>query len=126
MVISTRKKQRGQSMWGNLFMIIMLIFAAITVMKLWTPYYDNMAVGKALKNMGEDPSIRGASADQLRDSLNKRLSISGVSLSKEEVKVAKQEKGTKIDVNYERRVPMYGNIDAVVKFDHSLQLAPAQ
>lgn len=114
--------QRGQSMWGSLFMIGMLIFAAITAMKLWGPFYDDLAVAKAIDNMNEEPAVRGMSVNELRDSLNKRLMISGVTLTKEEVKVVKDDKGMQMTINYERRLPMYGNVDAVVKFNHALNL----
>jgi len=111
------KAQRGQSMWGNLFMIGMLIFAAITVMKLWSPYYDDFAVAKAVENMQDDPAVKSMNANELRESLNKRLQISAVELAKENVKVIKN------DTGIEKRLPMYGNVDAVVKFNHSLHIS---
>lgn len=116
--------QRGQSMWGNLFMIGMLIFAAITTMKLWGPYYDDFAVAKAVENMKADSSVPGMNSNEMRESLNKRLQISGVTLTKDDVKVVKSDSGIQMDITYEKRVPMYGNIDAVVKFNHSLHLQP--
>lgn len=117
--------QRGQSMWGNLFMIGMLLFVAITVMKLWGPYYSDFAVAKAIENMKSDPVTLTMGAKELRESLNKRLEISAVTLAKENVDVVKDENGTKITINYEVRLPLYGNIDGVVKFNHSLELASA-
>lgn len=115
------KAQRGQSMWGNLFMIAMLIFAAITIMKLWAPYYDDFAVAKAVENMQSDSAVPAMSANEMRESLNKRLQISGVTLGKDDVKVIKSDGNVKMDIAYEKRVPMYGNIDAVITFKHSLQ-----
>lgn len=116
------KAQRGQSMWGNLFMIAMLIFAAITIMKLWAPFYDDFAVAKAVENMQSDSAVPAMNANEMRDSLNKRLQISGVSLSKDNVKVTKSDGKVQMDIAYEKRVPMYGNIDAVITFKHSLQI----
>ena len=117
------KAQRGQSMWGNLFMIGMLIFAAITVMKLWSPYYDDFAVAKAVENMQDDPAAASMNANELRESLNKRLQISNVELTKDDVKVTKNDTGIQMDITYEKRLPMYGNVDAVVKFNHSLHIS---
>lgn len=117
------KAQRGQSMWGNLFMIGMLIFAAITVMKLWSPYYDDFAVAKAVENMQEDPAVPAMNANEMRESLNKRLQISNVELTKDDVKVTKNDTGIQMDITYEKRLPMYGNVDAVVKFNHSLHIS---
>lgn len=109
-------------MWGNLFMIGMLIFAAITVMKLWEPYYNDFAVAKAVENMKSDNTVPGMNAEEMRSSLNKRLQISGVSLTKENVKITKDDDAIQMDITYEKRIPMYGNIDAVVMFKHSLHV----
>lgn len=117
------KAQRGQSMWGNLFMIGMLIFAAITIMKLWSPYYDDFAVAKAVENMKDDPAVSAMNANEMRESLNKRLQISNVTLTKDDVKVTKDDNGIQMDITYEKRLPMYGNVDAVVKFNHSLHIS---
>ena len=116
------KSPRGQTMWGNLFLILMLIFTAITAMKLWGPYYDDFAVAKAVENMNTDPAVRSMNANEMRESLNKKLQISGVELKKEEVKVTKTDTDLQMEIAYERRLPLYGNVDAVVKFHHELRL----
>lgn len=117
--------QRGQSMWGNLVMAAVVIFAAVTLMKLWDPYYDDFAVAKAMENMENEIATRSMTPEEMFNSLNKRLEINDVVLGKNDVKVSKSEKGTVMDVAYEVRLPMYGNVDAVVKFKHSMSL-PAE
>lgn len=109
----------GASMYVTLFIILMLIFGAVTVMKLWAPYFDDMAVKTALKNIAEEQKTRTMAPNEIRSTINKRLQVNGVELAKEEIVIKKEDGEVTIDILYERRVPMYGNIDAVLKFSHS-------
>ena len=109
-------------MYTTLFIILVLIFAAVTVMKLWAPYFEDMAVKTALKNLAEEDATRAMSPKEIRSTLNKRLDVNGVELAKDEVLIKKEEGTILINVIYERRVPMYGNVDAVLKFSHSANL----
>lgn len=114
-----KKKQIGSSMYVTMLLIMMLIFAAVTVMKLWAPYFDDMAVKTALKNLSEEPSTRTMGPKEIRSTLNKRLQVNSVQLDKEEIIIKKEDGEIMIDIIYERRIPMYGNIDAILKFQHN-------
>ena len=41
-------------------------------------------------------------------------------LEKEEVVIKKEDGEILINVIYERRIPMYGNVDAMLKFQHDV------
>ena len=49
-----KNKQNGSSTYATMFILLVLIFAAVTLMKLWAPYFDDMAVKTALKNLSEE------------------------------------------------------------------------
>lgn len=114
-----KNKQIGSSMYATMFILLMLIFGAVTLMKLWAPYYDDMAVKTALKNIAEEESTRSMGPKEIRSTINKRLQVNGVELDKEEILIKKEDGEVLIDIIYERRIPMYGNVDAMVKFNHS-------
>ena len=118
-----KKKQRGSSVWVTMTLVLVLIFAAITGMKLWAPYYDDLAVKTALENLSKEETTPTMSPNDIRKTLNKRLQVNSVSLDKDEVNIRKQDGVITIDVTYERRVEMYGNIDAIVSFNHNAQLS---
>ncbi|MGB1062342.1 MAG: DUF4845 domain-containing protein, partial [Ketobacter sp.] len=103
-----------------MFILLVLIFAAVTLMKLWAPYFDDMAVKTALKNLSEEETTRSMAPNEIRNTLNKRLSVNGVKLEKEEVVIKKEDGEILINVIYERRIPMYGNVDAMLKFQHDV------
>lgn len=114
-----KKQQLGSSTYATMFLILALIFIAVTVMKLWSPYYDDLAVKTALKNLANEDATRSMAPKEIRDTMNKRLQVNGVHLEKEEIVIKKEDGEILVDVIYERRIPMYGNVDAVVKFHHS-------
>ena len=47
----SRHRQRGQSAWGSLFTIMMVLFLVITVMKLWGASYNDYSIGKVVTAM---------------------------------------------------------------------------
>ncbi|HAU13801.1 MAG: hypothetical protein CMK83_23315 [Pseudomonadales bacterium] len=115
-----KNKQNGSSTYATMFILLVLIFAAVTLMKLWAPYFDDMAVKTALKNLSEEETTRSMAPNEIRNTLNKRLSVNGVKLEKEEVVIKKEDGEILINVIYERRIPMYGNVDAMLKFQHDV------
>jgi hypothetical protein len=121
-MLHSRHRQRGQSAWGSLFMIGMLLFLAISVMKLWGAYYADYSVGKVVASMESDASLRGKSPKEITELLIRRLEVNSVTLDPKEIKVTRSDRGTQLVVSYERRVPMFGNLDGVARFSHTATL----
>lgn len=117
--MNTIKKQHGMSTLGMMTVALLIVFGAVTAMKLWAPYYDDLAVRTAVENLSKEEATRSMSPNEILQTLNKRLQVNQVTLSKDDIKIKKEDGLINIDVIYERRIPMYGNIDAVVKFNHS-------
>lgn len=117
--MKTITRQGGMSTLGMMTVALVVIFAGVTAMKLWSPYYDDLAVKTALENIANEDTTKSMGPNEIRQTINKRLQVNQVELSKDDVLIKKEDGVIKIDIIYERRVPMYGNIDAMVKFNHS-------
>lgn len=117
--MNTITRQRGASTLGMMTIALALVFAAVTGMKLWGPYYDDLAVKTAVENLAKEDATRAMGPNEIRQTINKRLQVNQVTLNKEDVLIKKEDGVINIDIKYERRVPMYGNVDAMVKFHHS-------
>lgn len=116
-------KQQGMTTTSMLIIGGLVAFVAISGIKLYPSYYDDFAVGTAMKNMEEEGrEIAAMSPTEIRNSLNKRLQVSGVKLEKDDVEILKEGGAIKIKVNYEVRTHMYGNIDAVTSFSHAIEV----
>ena len=121
-MVVNKNKQIGASTWATMYIVLSLIFLALTATKVWTPYFDDMAVKTAVKNIADSGSTAGMAPKEIRATINKRLQVNNVVLTPEEILVKKQDGEVKVDVIYERRIPLYGNVDAVLKFNHSATL----
>lgn len=116
-------KQRGMTAVSMLFIGILLGLVLLSAFKVYPAYYDDFAVSTALSNMKEEESKTAAmSSRDIRETIQKRISTSGVSLKKENVEILKEKGNVIINVNYERRTHLYGNIDAVMSFSHSISV----
>lgn len=117
-------KQKGMTTAGMVIIGALVAFVVISGIKLYPSYYDDFAVSTAMKNMEEESrEIAAMSPTEIRNTLNKRLQVSGVKLEKDQVEILKEDGMIKINVNYEVRTHMYGNIDAVTSFSHAIEVA---
>ncbi len=117
-------KQKGMTTAGMVIIGALVAFVVISGIKLYPSYYDDFAVSTAMKNMEEESrEIAAMSPTEIRNTLNKRLQVSGVKLEKDQVEILKEDGVIKINVNYEVRTHMYGNIDAVTSFSHAIEVA---
>ncbi|PIE41006.1 MAG: hypothetical protein CSA49_05580 [Gammaproteobacteria bacterium] len=113
--------QKGMTAISMLIIGLLVAIVAISAFKIYPSYYDDFAVSTALKNMEEEGSkIAAMKSSEIRKTLQKRIQTSGVKLAKDDVVITKDKGAVTISVNYEVRTPMYGNIDAVTKFSHSI------
>lgn len=118
------QKQRGMTAIGMAMVGVLVAIIAFSAFKLYPSYYDDFAVSTALENIEADGSkFAKMSPKELRATLNKKISISGVKLAKENVDITKNGDKITIAVNYEVRTQMYGNIDAITKFSHSITIS---
>ena len=115
----TIKKQTGASALGNLTLVLLLVFGAITVMKLWSPYFEDMAIKSALDGVAKDSASGSLGAKDLVVSIKNRLDVNEVNLDPKFIHIKKDNGLITIDIKYERRIHMYANIDAVLSFEHT-------
>ena len=119
-------KQRGLSTLGWLGVIAVGGFALTALFKLGPIYLENWTIHKLMVQIQDDPAAGKMSVAEIRDKLQKKLTINGVQqISIRDIKFKREQgRGTLIDASYEVRVPFMFNIDAVVKFPHNTLLIP--
>ncbi len=117
------KEQRGISM---IAVLAWLTFAAavFTCIVKFTPlYHDNFSVEKTLDSIEERYGIEDASVADVRDWMERGFQVNNLPDEIEKsAKVRREGNEIIIDVNYERRVPMMYNIDAVLTFKNSRKI----
>lgn len=113
------RKQRGVTLLGMLTAVIILVFVAVLIINLAPPYIHHFAVKDALKSLAEDPEIKNMSSKaKLRDTFLRKLQVNYVTnIPADKLEITKKDGKTFLTIDYEVRVPLIANIDAMIKFN---------
>ena len=122
--MKTLKKQRGLSYLAWLIILSMAGVMVITGIKLTPVYIQYYTVAKILEQMQTEAALKGALKSEILDSFQKRLNVSQVNLPKKSYKISKiQDKnGYLLEVEYEERRPLFGNLSIVASFKRSAEV----
>jgi len=117
-------KQRGMTIITVLLIIAIAGIFLTVAFKLGPHYMQFMTVKSVMDDVKNDPESKGQSGKWLLSSINKRLYINEVrSLSvKKDFKFMKASEGNEISVDYEVRQPLFGNLEALMIFDYTIQI----
>lgn len=121
--IHLAKEQRGAS---GLFMLIFLAMAAIILMvafKLYPAYYEHWQIAGVVESFETEEDLENLNLREIERRFGARLQTNNVRNFNMEDSVVFDltEDFLGIEVNYEVRVPVYRNIDAVIKFEKSFE-----
>lgn len=110
------RKQSGMTMLGFLITLTVIMFFLYCGMKIVPMYTEFYSVKKALASIAHDPEA-GASKDKIRALFTRHMEIDYVSVIKPEMlKIESTDTGYNMLMDYERRTPLFANLDVVAKF----------
>ncbi len=116
------QRQRGITLLGLVLVLFVIGFAAFVGMKLFPVYQEYFSVVQAMKSVAAQPGVNRRQAPEIKEMLMKRFYISYVeSVKRQHIKVVRQ-RDLKVQIQYEVRRPLIGNLDFVAKFDKSVEL----
>lgn len=116
--------QRGASTLGVL--VAVLFFGSLLTLgiKLGPIYLDDLTIQEALEGLEGTENLGTMGPSDIRGLINKRLSVNNVrGFDAKNISISKDGDLVKIDVDYEVRTDIFSNIDAVVHFQHSYEMA---
>jgi len=113
-----RNKQKGASLLTiMIYLIIGGVFFSVGF-KLYPAFWDYKLVDSVLTDVSQDNDELSKPLTRLRQDIAKKFRINQITLPEKDSLVIKQEKGVvHFDLDYEVRVPMFYNVDAVVTFN---------
>lgn len=117
------QRQRGLSLLGILLLLIALGFVLLCFFRLSPAYLDNMYVRDALKSLAEDhpDDLANLTKGEVAQILSNYYTINNVrGEPAKALEVIRRADKILIQVNYEVRVPLVANVDAVMKFENVL------
>ena len=121
--MQSKNKQKGLTGVSIVVLLVFFAFFAVTLLKIMPVYFDSFKVGdvvsalKAERGLGEKPN------SQIVKMILKRLDVNMVSdVTKEHIFIEKVKNEVLIDVEYEVRKPMFGNLDVIISIKKSVEV----
>ena len=120
-----KNKQKGLTGISIMMIVVVIAFAAAIFLKVMPIYFDSFKVGDVVADMKEVRGLGDKSNNEISTMILKKLDVNMVSdVTKEHIFIEKTKNDIFIDVEYEVRKKMFGNLDVVVSFKKSVE-APA-
>ncbi|WP_067518268.1 DUF4845 domain-containing protein [Endozoicomonas ascidiicola] len=113
-----KNRQRGNS---ALSWLVFLLIGGVVLslgLKLMPLYMDDHAVKNVTESLTNRPGSSTASVNQVRTWIQKGLQLNAVKLEKNEIIVARENGVVTVDIDYERRVHVFHNVDMILSFKH--------
>ena len=123
-MLKTPKSQRGMTGVSMLMILALAGFVFAMAMKLFPSYLDGFKVSSTLSGLTTDSRVEGATDRQVRELILKKLQVDDVeSVESAHIKIESSGKKRLVSIEYEARVHLVGNLDAVVVFgDNSVEI----
>ena len=119
-VPSLKNRQHGLSMFGFLFVAIVLVFVAMLAMNLVPAYIEFFSVKKILVAMGQESDIRSKSNAEIRKDFVARAGVDYVTaVTPEDLSINRSGGVPVISADYQFRTKLVGNVSLVVDFSAS-------
>ena len=123
--MQSKNKQKGLTGISIMVMLIAIAFIAVIFLKIMPIYFDGFKVGDVVTAMKEERGLGDKSLNEIKTMILKRLDVNMVTdVTKEHIFIDKIKNEIFIDVEYEVRKPMFGNLDVIISFKKSVE-APA-
>lgn len=118
------RKQEGMSLVGFLIVLSLVVFVAYLGMRIVPIYLEFYSVKSAMNGLAKQPGSARFSPFDIKSSMSNRLNINFAdgNLEPENIKVVRNN-GVWLQVRYEVREPIMGNLDVIATFDERVMLS---
>ena len=111
------RQQTGMTAIATLIVLVLVAFAVYLALKLVPVYLEYFSVVSSVNSLNDDPDLGQKSTATVRDLLKRRFDINDVKrVQAKDVKIKRSGSQTMVEVDYEARVPIVGNIDLLISF----------
>lgn len=119
-----KSKQTGVTLIGFLIVLVVLGFFAFMAMKLVPSYIEYMGVEKAMLQISTE-GANGKTLDDMRRELAFKMNFQYVddsTIQPSDVTLTRTNGAGTLNVQYDKQVPFFANIDFLLHFNHSVAL----
>ena len=127
LTMQLRVSQSGMGFVSIVFVLGVCAFFLLSGLKLYPGYYEAFGVRTSMNGLATESEIGTMTKAALWKALEKRLDINAIQTARVRelkkqfaVSYDKETKQRLVRLAYEWRTPMFGNLDAVLSFDHPI------
>jgi hypothetical protein len=118
----TFKQQKGMTFISLVFLLGLIAFFVLLILKIGPIYLDHQKVTDALLSLKNEPEFENLSEANVKSILGKRFDLNYVSdATLDDVRVLKGGAYTKVTIEYEVVKKMAGNLSVLVEFSDSVE-----
>lgn len=117
-----RKYQDGMTGAGWIIILAIVLFFMFMLIKLTPAYIEYFSIKSSMSSVAEQ-GVSNSSTGEIRRLLEGRFTVNDVtSIKASDAQVKDITGGRALYVKYERRIPLFGNISALLEFENEVQL----
>ena len=114
----TMYKQRGATFVSWVFLLALIGFLLMLGIKLFPVYYKGFTTEKIVEDIALEMQGKKPNKKQLWIAIDKRININSVyGVTKDHFVYEKNKDSVEFGLDYEVRIPVIANLDAIAKFD---------
>jgi len=126
------RREHGMSVWEMLVLLLVIGLGLTVVVALGPVYLTNFTVRSTIKSLQAEPELASKSVVELRQAIERKFDVNQIDAiqavcrdkAKACLRIEKSKTVLRIDGNYEARVHVIANIDAVVVFSDNVVEIP--
>jgi hypothetical protein len=119
---SSLKKQQGLTFLSIAFILALIGFFTLLILKIAPIYINHSRVVNALKAVENTTDIVSKSKTEIKSSLEKRFDMNYVEhVSNDDITIVAQPGYVRVNIDYERVEPIFGNLSVLVQFHEGFE-----
>ena len=119
------KQQYGASTLGMLIIVIVVVAVATLVIKLGPAYMDHYTIEKSISSVMQEASPSDRTTGGIRTLINRHLDVNAIDNfnADKAINITQVDNKIDIDLHYEVRTHLVGNIDVVQVFTNHYEMS---
>jgi hypothetical protein len=120
----TPYRECGLTFISFVMIVGLLGFSALLLLKIGPIYINNYKIRSSLESLKKEPEVALKSKQDILILLTKRWDVNSVDyVTKDDVMITKDVGLTKVQITYDVTKPILGNVDALVHFNETIEVA---
>ena len=117
------RNQAGVTAIGIFLILIPNVFLAYAIVRVVPAYIEAYSVGNAVDSLKKEIDLHDKPKEEIYRMIQKRFEVNDIhSVKQDNIKIQKTPTAVSVTIDYEARVPLFGNIALALTFHKSAVL----